>query len=47
MVFVAYCPLGRGRLFNDPVLGEIDSVAAQKEFDRLSGERHFGPGHLA
>jgi diketogulonate reductase-like aldo/keto reductase len=23
MVFVAYCPLGRGRLFDDPVLGEI------------------------
>jgi diketogulonate reductase-like aldo/keto reductase len=23
MVFVAYCPLGRGRLFSDPVLGEI------------------------
>jgi 2,5-diketo-D-gluconate reductase B len=23
MAFVAYCPLGRGRLFNDPVLAEI------------------------
>jgi diketogulonate reductase-like aldo/keto reductase len=23
MAFVAYCPLGRGRLFDDPVLGEI------------------------
>jgi diketogulonate reductase-like aldo/keto reductase len=23
MVYVAYCPLGRGRLFDDPVLGEI------------------------
>ena len=23
LAFVAYCPLGRGRLFNDPVLGEI------------------------
>jgi diketogulonate reductase-like aldo/keto reductase len=23
LVFVAYCPLGRGRLFNDPVLAEI------------------------
>lgn len=23
MVFTAYCPLARGRLFNDPVLGEI------------------------
>lgn len=23
MVFVAYCPLGRGRLFSDPMLGEI------------------------
>jgi diketogulonate reductase-like aldo/keto reductase len=23
MAFVAYCPLGRGRLFNDPVLTEI------------------------
>lgn len=23
LVFVAYCPLGRGRLFTDPVLGEI------------------------
>ena len=23
LVFVAYCPLGRGRLFNDSVLGEI------------------------
>jgi 2,5-diketo-D-gluconate reductase B len=23
MVFVAYCPLGRGRLFSDPVLAEI------------------------
>jgi diketogulonate reductase-like aldo/keto reductase len=23
MAFVAYCPLGRGRLFSDPVLGEI------------------------
>jgi 2,5-diketo-D-gluconate reductase B len=23
MAFVAYCPLGRGRLFTDPVLGEI------------------------
>jgi 2,5-diketo-D-gluconate reductase B len=23
LVFVAYCPLGRGRLFSDPLLGEI------------------------
>jgi diketogulonate reductase-like aldo/keto reductase len=23
MAFVAYCPLGRGRLFNDPVLNEV------------------------
>ena len=23
LAFIAYCPLGRGRLFNDPVLGEI------------------------
>src|SRR5262249_19301376 len=23
LVYIAYCPLGRGRLFNDPVLGEI------------------------
>ena len=23
LVFIAYCPLGRGRLFNDPVLAEI------------------------
>jgi diketogulonate reductase-like aldo/keto reductase len=23
VVYVAYCPLGRGRLFDDPVLGEI------------------------
>ena len=23
LIFVAYCPLGRGRLFADPVLGEI------------------------
>ena len=23
LVFVAYCPLGRGRLFNDPVLADI------------------------
>ena len=23
LLFMAYCPLGRGRLFNDPVLGEI------------------------
>ncbi len=23
LIFMAYCPLGRGRLFNDPVLGEI------------------------
>ncbi len=23
LVFVAYCPLGRGRLFTDPVLGDI------------------------
>jgi diketogulonate reductase-like aldo/keto reductase len=23
MMFVAYCPLGRGRLFSDPVLSEI------------------------
>ena len=23
LVFMAYCPLGRGRVFNDPVLGEI------------------------
>ena len=23
MAFVAYCPLGRGRLFSDPVLNEI------------------------
>jgi 2,5-diketo-D-gluconate reductase B len=23
LVFIAHCPLGRGRLFNDPVLGEI------------------------
>ena len=23
IVFTAYCPLGRGRLFDDPVLGEI------------------------
>jgi diketogulonate reductase-like aldo/keto reductase len=26
LVFVAYCPLGRGRLFDDPVLGEIAST---------------------
>ena len=25
IVFTAYCPLGRGRLFNDPVLGAIAS----------------------
>ena len=25
IVFTAYCPLARGRLFNDPVLGEIAS----------------------
>jgi len=23
LIFMAYCPLGRGRLFSDPVLGEI------------------------
>jgi 2,5-diketo-D-gluconate reductase B len=23
LVYIAYCPLGRGRLFDDPVLGEI------------------------
>lgn len=23
LIFIAYCPLGRGRLFSDPVLGEI------------------------
>jgi diketogulonate reductase-like aldo/keto reductase len=23
LVFIAYCPLGRGRLFDDPVLAEI------------------------
>ncbi len=23
LVFIAYCPLGRGRLFNDPILGAI------------------------
>ena len=23
LVYIAYCPLARGRLFNDPVLGEI------------------------
>ena len=23
LVFIAYCPLGRGRLFSDPVLAEI------------------------
>ena len=23
LIFMAYCPLGRGRVFNDPVLGEI------------------------
>ena len=23
LVFIAYCPLGRGRLFGDPVLAEI------------------------
>jgi diketogulonate reductase-like aldo/keto reductase len=23
LVFIAYCPLGRGRLFSDPVLGDI------------------------
>jgi diketogulonate reductase-like aldo/keto reductase len=23
MAFVAYCPLGRGRMFSDPVLAEI------------------------
>ena len=26
MVFIAYCPLGRGRLFGDPVLAEIASA---------------------
>ncbi len=26
MAFVAYCPLGRGRLFSDPVLAEIAKV---------------------
>ena len=23
LIFMAYCPLGRGRVFNDPILGEI------------------------
>lgn len=23
MIYIAYCPLARGRIFNDPVLGEI------------------------
>jgi 2,5-diketo-D-gluconate reductase B len=23
LIFMAYCPLGRGRVFNDPVLGEL------------------------
>ena len=27
MAFIAYCPLGRGRLFSDPVLGEIAHAA--------------------
>jgi 2,5-diketo-D-gluconate reductase B len=26
LVFIAYCPLGRGRLFNDRLLGEIGNV---------------------
>jgi 2,5-diketo-D-gluconate reductase B len=26
LVFIAYCPLGRGRLFSDPVLAEIASA---------------------
>jgi 2,5-diketo-D-gluconate reductase B len=26
LVYIAYCPLGRGRLFSDPVLGEIAKV---------------------
>ena len=29
MAFVAYCPLGRGRLFSDPVLAEIAQGARQ------------------
>lgn len=29
----------------NPVMGDIDSVAAQREFDRRADERRFGPGH--
>lgn len=29
LVFIAYCPLGRGRLFNDPVLAEIAAACGR------------------
>ena len=44
MVFVAYCPLGRGRLFSDPVLAEIaKGAAARSPRSRCAGsmqQRH-------
>ena len=31
----------------NPILGDIDSVAAQREFENHAGDRKFGPGHLS
>ena len=37
MAFIAYCPLGRGRLFSDPVLAEIAKArGAQHRADRAA-----------
>ena len=58
MVFTAYCPLARGRLFNDPVLGEIarskDRTIAQIALRWLMQQgniaaipRSANPGHMA
>ena len=37
LIFMAYCPLARGRLFNDPVLGEIARKLQEKS---LRGRNH-------
>ena len=38
LVFIAYCPLGRGRLFGDPVLAEIaPSAGAASRKSRCAG----------
>lgn len=46
MIFTAYCPLGRGRVFNDPVLGEI-ARAKQKSIAQVVLRWMMQQGNIA